>query len=111
MSLLEEQVHMGVACTIIFNSQDLQKKKHTERKEQGYLIYAKPEETYLRNVYPLFTIVNYSIGSFPPLSLYFFQNLHMKFTLPLFLSNLAVINYSLPLHISIFVFSLYSMAK
>jgi hypothetical protein len=39
-----------VPCTVIFNTKDLQKKKNTARQEQGYLIYEKPEEKYLRDV-------------------------------------------------------------
>lgn len=37
-------------CTVIFNTKHLQKKKNTKGSEQGYLIYKKPEEKYLRDV-------------------------------------------------------------
>jgi len=37
-------------CTIIFNTKDLQKKKNTGNEEQGYLLYGRPEEKYLRAV-------------------------------------------------------------
>ena len=37
-------------CIVIFNTKDLQKKKNMERQVQGYLIYDKPEEIYLRHV-------------------------------------------------------------
>jgi hypothetical protein len=43
----------GAPCTVIFNTKDLQKKKNTERQEQGYLLYGKPEEKYLRDVFSL----------------------------------------------------------
>ena len=41
-------------CIVIFNTKDLQKKKNMERQVQGYLIYDKPEETYLCHVYFFF---------------------------------------------------------
>jgi hypothetical protein len=38
-------------CTVIFNTKHLQKMKNdTTRQKQGYLIYGKPEEKYLRDV-------------------------------------------------------------
>jgi hypothetical protein len=49
-------------CTVIFNTKDFQKKKNTERQEQGYLIYNKPEEKYLRDVL-FFGLILYSNGS------------------------------------------------
>ena len=104
-------VTTDAACIIIFNTQDLQKKKYTGRQEQGYLIYVKPEEIYLRNVYPLLTIPNFSIGAFLLPSLCFLGNPRMKFIHPLFLLNLAAISYYLPLQTSTFAFFLLSMGK
>ncbi len=104
-------VTTDAACIIIFNTQHLQKKKYMGRQEQGYLIYAKPEEIYLRNVYPLLTIPNFSIGAFLLPSLCFLGNPRMKFIHPLFLLNLAAISYYLPLQTSTFAFFLLSMGK
>jgi hypothetical protein len=37
-------------CTIIFNTTYLQRKKNTEGRDQGYLLYGEHEEQYLRDV-------------------------------------------------------------
>ena len=73
-------------CTIIFNTINLQKKKNTKDYEQGYLLYDKAEEKYLRHVlFYLINLFNNSIGIFLQKSLFFQQTSQMKFIRLLFL--------------------------
>jgi hypothetical protein len=83
-------------CTIIFNTTDLQKKKNTEGRDQGYLLYGSLEERYLRKVLSyLINSFNISIGMFLPGNPSFQQRKQMKFMLPSFHWNHAVTNFFL----------------